>query len=149
MTKLYYAFVFVLILPSCYNVNKSEPVIPDLLLSKSQMIEILTEVQIAEASLRISKSKKKANELKPKFYDNILQEAGVTLIQFKENMDYYQNFPIVMEEIYESVLGNLSRLESNVLIEKEELDKAIAADSVARLQDSLDLLRLDSLARSI
>ncbi len=136
-------------LPSCYNVNESEPIIPEVFLSKSQMIEILTEVQIAEASLRISKSKKKANELKPKFYDNILQEAGVTLIQFKENMDYYQNYPDVMEEIYESVLGNLSRLESDVLLEKEELDNVITADSIVRLQDSLNLLRLDSLASAI
>lgn len=149
MAKLFYTLVILLILPSCYNINKSESVIPDVLLTKSQLVDILTEIQIIEANFRISKNRSKANKLKPTYYDRILKENGITLQQLKENMDYYHNSPIAMEEIYELVLRNLSKIQSEALLEKEELEKAIVADSIAKLNDSLELIRIDSLAWSI
>jgi len=149
MAKLFYTFIIVLILQSCYNINKSESVTPEILLSKSQLVEILTEIQIIEANFRISKNRSKASKLKPTYYDKILKENGITLKQLKDNMDYYHNSPVVMEEIYELVLGNLSKIQSEALIEKEELEKAIVADSIAKLNDSLELIRIDSLARLI
>lgn len=146
MAKLFYTLIILIIFPSCYNINKSESVIPDLLLSKSQMVEILTEIHITEANFRISKNRSKASELKPKYYDKILKEYGITLLQFKDNMDYYHNTPVMMEEIYELVLANLSKIQSEALLEKEELEKAIAADSLSKLNDSLELIKIDSLA---
>ncbi len=145
MVKLLYVFAFVFTLSSCYNMNKSESVIPDKIVSKSQLVEILTEVQIAEASFRISKNRSKASKLKPMYYDKILKENGITLQQLKDNMDYYQASPKVMEEIYELVLANLSKIQSEVLLEKEEMEKAIAADSISKLNDSLNLLSPNSI----
>lgn len=138
MAKSFIALIFAFAISSCYHVNKSEPVAPDVLLSKSQMVEILTEVQITESGFTIRENRDKALELKPKYYDRILQQYGITLQQLRDNIDYYHGSPKVMENIYESVLANLSKIESDVIIEKEELEKAIANDSISMLADSLD-----------
>ncbi len=149
MQKLFYILGIILLLSSCYNTNKSDSVIPEILLTKSQLVEILTEVQIIEANFRISKNRSKASKQKPNYYNKILLEYGITLPQLKANIDYYHNSPAVMEEIYDLVLANLSKIQSEALFEKEELEKAIAADSISKLNDSLELIRIDSLARSL
>lgn len=147
ITKLFFVLIFIFTFSSCYNVNKSEPVVPDILLSKTQMVEILTEVQLAEAGFNVKKNRSKANELKPKYYDRILQHYGITLQQLKDNIDYYNDSPKVMEEIYELVLANLSKIQSDVLLEKEELEKEIANDSIIKFTDSIKAVRSDSLSK--
>lgn len=144
MTKLLYIIAIIFIFTSCYNINKTEPVIPDILLSKSQMVDMLTEIQITEANFRIAKNRTLAVDEKPKYYDRILREYGITLKQMKDNMEYYHNSPEIMEEIYEQVLANLSKIQSEVMLEKEELEKAIIADSIARMNDSLELVKIDN-----
>lgn len=148
MTRLYYTIAIIFILTSCYNINESKPVIPDILLSESQMVEILTEIQITEANFRISKNRSTAVDIKPKYYNRILKEYGITLKQLKGNMEYYHNSPAVMEEIYEQVLANLSKIQSEAMVEKEELEKTIIADSIAKLNDSLELIKIDSQANN-
>lgn len=145
MTRLFFSLTLFLILSSCYNVNKSDSDIPEILLSKSQMIEILTEVQLTEAGFNIKNNRSKANELKPKYYDKILQHYGITLQQLKDNINYYQDSPKIMEEIYESVLANLSKIQSDVILENEEIEKKRVADSIKVITDSLIQIKADSL----
>ena len=147
MTKLIIAFISIFILSSCYHVNESENVVPDVLISKTQMVEILTEIQITEAGFSLNKNRVKAKELKPEYYDKILLQYGITIAQLKENIDYYHESPEVLEDIYDKVLANLSKIESDVLIEKEELEKKRIADSISMVTDSLNLLIADSIAR--
>ena len=147
MTKLIIAFISIFILSSCYHVNESENVVPDVLISKTQMVEILTEIQITEAGFSLNKNRVKAKELKPEYYDKILLQYGITIAQLKENIDYYHESPEVLEDIYDKVLANLSKIESDVLIEKEELEKKRITDSIFMVTDSLNLLIADSIAR--
>ncbi|MBC8319138.1 MAG: DUF4296 domain-containing protein [Bacteroidetes bacterium] len=149
MTKLLFTLTFILLLSSCYNINKREVVKPEILLSKSQLVEILTEVQITEAGFIINNNRYKANELKPKYYDRILHQYGITLQQLKDNIDYYHDYPEDMEEIYELVLANLSIIQSEVLAEKEEIEKEIVIDSVSGLIDSLSQERDDSIIKKL
>ncbi len=143
------AFTFVLMLSSCYHVNENEPVIPDVLLSGSQMVEILTEIQITEAGFSISKNRINAKELKPEYYDKILQQYGITIQQLKENIDYYHESPKVLEDIYEKVLANLSKIQSDVLLEKEKIEEKRIADSIQMVTDSINLIIADSLAKKV
>lgn len=141
--------VITIFLSSCYHVNKSEIIVPDILISESQMVEILTEVQVAEAGFNISKNRNKGKKLKPEYYNRIIQEYGITMIQLRENIDYYQNYPKVMEDIYEQVLANLSRYQSDVLIELEEAENKRIADSIVMVMDSLKQIEADSLVKII
>ncbi len=145
MEKLFIALIFFFTLSSCYNVNQSEPVVPDILLSKPQMVDILTEIQLTEAGFNFKKNRIKANELKPEYYDKILQHYGITLQQLRDNINYYNEYPKIMEEIYESVLAKLSKIHSEAILEKEEYDKKIASDSISHIADSLKLIGADSL----
>ncbi len=143
--KLFFSLIILSTLSSCYNVNKHDVAIPEKLLSKTQMVEVLTDIQITEAGFSLNKNKKSANNLKPKYYTKILEQYDITFQQFKDNLDYYHNSPKVFEEIYELVLGNLSKIQSDVILEKEELDKKIAADSIALLNDSIKNISADTL----
>jgi len=118
-------------------VNKRDIAIPEKLLSKKQMVEVLTEIQITEAGFSINKNRKSANNLKPQYYTKILEQYDITYQQLKENIDYYHNSPKKFEEIYELVLGNLSKTQNDVIKEKEEFDKKVSGDSIAILKDSI------------
>ncbi len=138
MFKLFFLLILFLGVTACSKVNKSEVVIPEKLLSKTQMVEILTQIQIAEAGFSINKNKLEANTLKPQSYNKILEQYSISTKQFKENINYYYDSPVVMEDIYEQVLGKLSKIQSDVIIEKEKLDNQIVADSIAAiLADSI------------
>ena len=147
--KLFFVFSFFFLLSSCYHVNESKPVVPDILLSSSQMVEILTEIQITEAGFSINKNRIKAKELKPEYYDKILHQYGITIQQLKENIDYYHDSPKVLEEIYEKVLANLSKIQSDVLLEKEKIEEKRIADSITMVTDSINLVIADSLAKKV
>lgn len=124
-------------LTSCYNVNENKTTIPDVLLTKEQVVEVLTEIQLVEAGFSISETKTIEKKRKPKFYDKILDKYGITLVQLRANVNYYQATPKVMEEIYESVLANLSRIQSEVSLENERIQKE--KDSIALALDTLSL----------
>lgn len=148
MTKLFFALTILTIFTSCYHVNESEIIVPDVLLSESQLVEILTEVQIVESGLGISKNRNKSDKLKPEYYSKILQQYGISVQQLKENLDYYQNYPKVLEEIYDRVLANLSKMQSEVLEEMKKIEEKRIADSISMVNDSLDILRMDTLVKT-
>jgi hypothetical protein len=55
-------------------------------------------------------------------YNSVFDKHGVTRLQFDSTMTYYTNHPKTLDKIYEKVIENLSRLESELKdMEKEEL----------------------------
>ena len=137
MKKLILFFTIVIAFNSCYNVNESVPVTPENLISKTKLIDILTDIQLVEAGFSISENRNSKYKLKPAYYDFVLSTHDISLLQLKENINYYQAFPKTMEEIYDGVLANLSKIQSQVLIEKEEIDRI--KDSLSVASDSLSL----------
>jgi uncharacterized protein DUF4296 len=138
MIRILYFIGVMVCLTSCYNVNESVVVVPEKLFSKSKMVEVLTDVQLVEAGLSINENRSYEMELKPKYYKLVLETHNISLKELKDNINYYQSNPKVMEEIYESVLANLSKLQSEVLIEVEDFENS--EDSIALIKDSLDLI---------
>ena len=145
ISQLFLSLFVIMSFSSCYNVNKSEVQTPNKLLTKSEMVKVLTEIQIAEAGFSINKYRRNADSLKPEYYSSILNQNSITVKQFKENINYYHHSPKIMEDIYELVLENLSKIQSNVILEKEEFDKQKKLDSIAAVKDSLNLTLVDSL----
>ena len=137
MKKLFLFFTIVIAFNSCYNVNESVPVTPENLISKTKLIDILTDIQLVEAGFSISENRNSKYKLKPAYYDFVLSTHDISLLQLKENINYYQAYPKTMEEIYDGVLANLSKIQSQVLLEKEEIDRI--KDSLSVASDSLSL----------
>ena len=129
---------------SCYNINVREPEVPDNLLPKDSLVEILTEMQLVESSFVVSEDMNLERSVKPKYYEAILKTYNVTLNDIRDNLNYYQAQPKEMEDIYESVLEKLSIYQSEVeieIVEQERIKDSIKAanDSIAAINDSINI----------
>lgn len=114
------SFVLLLIiLSSCYNERKLTTVPPDPLLTEEQLLDVLTDMQLAEAVITYDRLQKITNkgDFKDTIYSVILKHYNITAEQLNDNLDYYNNDPENMERLYEEVLSNLSTLQSEIQIE--------------------------------
>jgi hypothetical protein len=90
-----------------------EAKIPDTVLSKEKMAELMLDIQLYESTLSISLYKEENVVLEiPK--TNILKKHGVSKKQYDESFDYYSHHPDVFAEVYTSVLNDLSRMQAEV-----------------------------------
>jgi len=120
----------VLFLLGCYHENKVNPDKSETFLSYDKMTEIITDIQLAEGIIVHNRSVRTNmnNEYKDSVYAQIFRHYGITVTIFKENVNYYNSYPEIMENIYEEVLANLSRMQSEVEMKAEEEAEAKAKE---------------------
>lgn len=83
---------------------------PSVLLSESQMVELITDVQIVENAINYKRSTgAKVTDLKTCAYDTVFSHQGITDSIFYENLDYYNKNPKMMKRILDSVMQNFLR----------------------------------------
>ncbi len=138
MKKLIVACSLLFTITSCYNVNESMQEVPENLITKDKLITVMTDIQLVEAGLAVGENRNFRYDLKPKYYKVVLDTHNISLLQLKQSINYYQASPKVMEEIYDGVLANLSKFQSEVVLEKEEFDRV--RDSLAIVNDSIALV---------
>ena len=93
-----------LLLMSCAN-KQTKVTAPNVLLSEPQMVEIMTDVYILENAINHRRGKSiSTNNLKTKGYEALFEHYGITDSVFYENMDYYNDNPVVMKRVMDSVL---------------------------------------------
>ncbi len=138
--------VLILLLPSCYERHFEGSPKPEKLLSHEQMIEILTDIQLEEARVVAQRDKDKAyNNTATQYKEDIVKKYGISVEEFVENLNYYQDQDETLIDIYDEVLANLSRMQEDVkrqLEEEKELKRI--NDSIAEA-DSINLVISDSL----
>lgn len=139
--------IYTFSLTSCYQNNKEVETAPDHLLSKDQMIEIITQIQLAEGKVVLEREKNKDYRLTGKEYTQALyHQFDITPEQLIENLNYYQEKEDVLVDIYEEVIANLSTMEDEVKIKIKEKQSKIKSDSIHRA-DSVAQLMTDSVAQ--
>ena len=95
---------------SCGN-KQTKVTAPNVLLSEPQMVEIMTDVYILENAINHRRGKSiSTNNLKTKGYEALFEHYGITDSVFYENMDYYNDNPVVMKRVMDSVLVNFELL---------------------------------------
>lgn len=95
---------------SCGN-KQIKVTAPNVLLSEPQMVEIMTDVYILENAINHRRGKSiSTNNLKTKGYEALFEHYGITDSVFYENMDYYNDNPVVMKRVMDSVLVNFESL---------------------------------------
>lgn len=122
-------FLIIILLPllfSCYQENKVDVKKPDPLLTREKMVEILTDIQMAEGIISYGRTARKNynNDYKDSLYQRLFDHYHISSTTLKENIAYYNIDPSVMEDIYEDVLENLSKTQSEILmdtIKKKEI----------------------------
>ncbi len=93
---------------------------PERLLTESEMIDMMTDVQIIEADINYRKTQvREEGEQPPEFrnltqsyYDQLYEHYGITDSIFSQNLKYYSERPEVLEKIMDSVTQRLLREQS-------------------------------------
>jgi hypothetical protein len=105
-----FSFLIMFFLSCSPGKEKADNSVPDEIIQPDTMVSILTEVHIAEAILREMKADNKHKEkMAQNFYSEIFTNHGITREQFLKSIQYYQKKPEVYQEIYESVITQLSQ----------------------------------------
>lgn len=104
---------------SCNNDQNGQK--PEDLIPEPQMIEVLADICKVEARFqrRLSIRGKDNSELVLQNYNAIFNAHKVTLPQFKDSYEYYEDSPKKMQELYDSVIVILKKEEA-ILKEAEK-----------------------------
>jgi len=101
--------------------NTPPPEIPEGVLPEQEMVPVLVEMHLADATLNVLNVEKQFNGLKPyMYYDNVLDKYGVSREQFDKSIKFYAKEPEYLDKMYEKVLSSLSRMEGNLVGEKDD-----------------------------
>lgn len=116
--------LFILLLPllfSCYHENQVKVEVPEHLLSESDMVSIITDIQLTEGALTYRRTRRIEQQgFRKSAYKQIFSTYGISAKILNENFNYYNNDPEKMELIYEQVLAKLSRMEGELKKEKSQ-----------------------------
>lgn len=95
--------------------KKTEVTAPTVLLSETEMVEVITDVYVIENAINHRRGKgTKVSNLKTKGFDAVFSHYGITDSIFGENVDYYNNNPIVMKRIMDSVHVNFKNIQQKI-----------------------------------
>ena len=110
MKKSLFLLFVICFLVSCDS--KPKRTAPSVLLTEPQMIDVVTDVQIMEATISCKKNvNQKTTYLKTFGYDTLFSHYGITDSIFKENMRYYYEIePQAFVRILDSVETRLSKM---------------------------------------
>jgi len=108
--------------------HKDKGFMPERLLTESEMIDIMTDVQIIEADINYRKTQEKETEVTPynyrklteSYYDQLFAHYGITDSIFSQNVQYYTEHPAVLEKIMDSVLHRLTKEQAEIRAEQAQ-----------------------------
>ena len=113
---LAYIFLTFVVL-SCGDIDK--PKKPDNFISKSKMIDIITDISLVNAAKAMDKNLLIKKDINPEDY--IFQKYDIDSVQFAENSNYYAYYIKEYEEIYSQVKERLEKQkETYKAIEEKE-----------------------------
>jgi len=117
-TIFLFVFPIILLFFSCTTKDKE---LPEGILTKEEMIPVLIDIQIAEANINIKKLKEDSiYQYAADYYDYIFEIHHISKEEFQKSYDYYLAHMNLMDEMYESVLNELIKKESEVIQQKSE-----------------------------
>lgn len=127
MKKIIPFLLILIVITSCYNENKADPIVPAPFIAEDTLINILTDIQLAEAVITFSKQRKIANKqsLNDSVYNVILEHYNLTAEQLNANLNYYNHDPKNMQRIYDEVLSNLSTMQSEIQVKAATKDTTL------------------------
>lgn len=106
-------FVFIItFLFACGSGTEHAPV-PENILPKEKMVEIMVEVNLAEAALNLQyvSDNKVSNS---KEYEEVFKRKNISRVQYDESLEYYTQYPELLTAMYDEVLNELSKMQAEV-----------------------------------
>lgn len=115
-------FILVLLLFAFMSCEESVVPKPEKLIKRKQMIEMLADIHLAEATytrMRYDSAMKQSKSAD--FYYSVLNKYNTPDSVFEQSFVYYASTPKSFEEMYRKVMNKLSALEQEYSGRKEEL----------------------------
>lgn len=107
MRLLPLVLALLLFFTACQKAEKTKAK-PIVFLTESQMVELVTDVQILEAALNHRRNiGQSTTDVKILWFNQLFEVHQITDVIFEENLAYYNEQPAVMEQILEEVLANI------------------------------------------
>lgn len=116
---------FVFLLSFCSNRGSDSSGNMVNILNKEEMIAVLTDIHLAEASLRVGKVQRISaadSNYQKSLYLTIFEKHGITPGEFRGSMRYYTKRIIELDEIYAEVIAGLAEQEA-VLQARDSISK--------------------------
>lgn len=126
---------------SCQKEEKK----PDYLWSEEEFAELLTEVQMAEAFIRLGMHREVTKDSivhNDSIYASVFRKWEISRQDFDSNYHYYLNHPKKFEAIYEKVITNLSERSASIQ-RKGEKEKKMKKDSSVKNEEKNVKLEAD------
>jgi len=116
MKKIFSFLLLLFLFISCYQEHKEDVRVPDKLMTEEELVNTLTDLQLAEGVLTYQRLQKVGGdkEFKDSIYQVVFEHYGITLEELTENLDYYNSDPQNMELLYDKILTKLSKIQSEV-----------------------------------
>lgn len=141
LVYLFIAFVML----SCYNIDK--PKKPDNLLSKSEMVDIITDISLVKAARAVGKKIIEEKGISPENY--IFNKYNIDSVQFAENSNYYAYDIKGYEDMYLQVKQRLEAQKNKYKAQEEKVKKE--KDSIRKAKkkekDSINAISLKKEAK--
>ena len=103
------AFAYVLLLQSC---SRKEESVPEEIISPDSMVVIMVDVHLAEAAANVNRINDSQRFSAGELYPLIFKTHHIDSATFRKSFDYYLNHPDKFNRIYEQVIAELSKQES-------------------------------------
>ena len=107
--KYFYLVLIVGLMMSC---AKKNVVIPPDVIPVKQMIEVLTDVHLAEAAKDVAMPTDTSKHTIDVYYTFIFKKYNLTKEKFQKSLNFYKSNPELMEEMYAEVINRLSELQA-------------------------------------
>lgn len=116
MLRYFLYVAFGLLLVSCSA--DTEVAIPDNVLPRDKMVQVMIDVHLLEATMNLNvfNLDRTVSDNSPGF--DVLKKNNITKKQFDESYDFYSQHPALLNEIYEIVLNELSRMQAETVNKK-------------------------------
>jgi len=108
--------LLILSLGSCYKTTQAPSFDMDLVLPADIMVDVLTDLHLADAIINMENRKGiPVEQLSGAYFHFVMDKHGITMERFEESVRYYAYYANQMDAIYEKVIINLSLKESRAL----------------------------------
>ena len=118
MKKVITLFLYMFLFACSHKQTES---IPDTILPKEKMAEVLTDVHLLEAMMNtntLTPGKISSTNIAIPPAIDVFKKNNISKKQYDESFDFYTKHPEMLSEIYQQVLNNLSKMQAQTMNKK-------------------------------
>ena len=109
-----YRLILIIISVLIVSCDSKEISVPDDVIPKEKMVQVLADIHIAEATVNY---KSVGDTVKPNienYYSDVFKKHSITQDQYRKSYQFYLDNPSMMNKMYDEVINELSRRQSEV-----------------------------------